>query len=816
MCIDQKLSPTETISANDCSFDDNEFLSSTKSELSYLSKLKKEIEALEPKIRLTPVELMPISVRLSNVFKRENISTLHDFSQVESASILRWSGLGRITIRQLSRLVANLKDGSVLIPCFPGKIEPNEGNSIAIELDNINHTIREKDSSAEDLERSSYCNPHRQDTSLFYAFKLKALILNAPEHLRQADIEIFNISARLENVFHAQNVKNLNDILEYSDYRIASWPSLGKKSLLQFCNILEGEGLQSIEAKLSNLLNHNEGIKSDSTTLKEYFKNSLEKLEKKIYRVILEERLGINGEPKTLEEIALEFNITRERVRQIQKATVRRIIKGETWDDILRVKIQSLLASKTHPLFIDELQIMDPWFSGFESNPQLLLKIIELFSNIEINSIKIDKRFLISNLSQETWETIRRKLLDVFEYSVDLDHTLEDLEVIVEAELKAHNSSELSVLMFDILFKELIFSNVDGDFLLTGVGNSKEQLIKAILEESKIPLHYEDIAQIYFGKYGVEIKPRNVHARLNYSKKFLIFERGVYGLNKHVCISPERCKDILLAAERVILSDLNKQWHSSEILKKVLEDNPNFFSEHLNKYTLNIILNESKLVQYLGKMVWTKWSVDNQEIERIHIRTAVANILRFNGGPMRAQEIQEELTKVRSVSSDIQLCLHPNALFSRTDPSTWGLLDRDFILGLNEWEKIKNHLRSELLVRNKAYHISELLSAIDAQSLSALLTEFHIFGILMADNRFKVWRGHLVGLGEWHAPNRLTVAEAFETVSKEVFNAISPQDIINRVQELLGHRFDRNTISLHMNRSGFSFDREENIWRRST
>lgn len=783
---------------NKNTFDGIKWSPSYQEMIDYLSVLKDDINSLEDDIRVAPVESLPLPVRLLNVFKRENISTLSDLLSVENARILKWPGLGKTSIRQLADLISKVKDDVGFLPA----------------------TIKFLAPAVDEQESVSNKNPHPKDSPRYYAFRLKELILSAPDIVRDADIGIFDVPVRLENVFKRQSIAKLNDLLNFSDLAISGWQNLGRKSIYQLCSLLEEENIQEIERKIFYLASYreadteSENSHEGSLTLQQHFEDTLKKLDKDNHRIILEERLGMHGTPKTLDEVGLKLGITRERVRQIQAKSIKKIIRGETWDDLLHSKIDRLLKDEDQPIFIDELHKVDSWFMGFEHRPQLLLTIINLFSHISINSLKIDGRFFIANISQDVWDFTKRKLLDIFECGVDFEYTLEDVEMLVERELSLHRAKELSPLMFDALYKELIFSAINGEFILTGVGNSREQLIRAILEESNTPLHYEDIAKIYTNKYGVDIKPRNVHARLNYSQKFLIFERGIYGLNKHLLLTQEDRSRIQAVAEEIILSDARKQWHSSEVLNIILKKNPDWVSVHLTKYTLNIILNESKVIQYLGKMVWASGEGQSQETERLHIRKAVANILRSNGGPMQIGDIQEELSKVRSVSRDLQLSLQPNSLFSRIDPSTWGLLDRDFILTTKQWETLKGRLYESLSERKRAYHVTELLEEIDDGRLPPALTELHVFGVLTGDARFKTWRGNLIGLQSWKIPNRLTMTEALQIVSRESNGTLKTEEIVTKVRALLGHPFDKNTIGIHMNKNGFYFDREEGVWRR--
>jgi hypothetical protein len=773
-------------------------------------ELKRKIKKLPETIQDIAVTEFPLSVRLENIFKREKIKTLKEFCDHSEKKISAWSGLGKTSINQLRDTLGNID-----IAKLAEKFSFLNPDSLASE----NSAQNEGDAEAATKPPAVYYNPFPRDSIRYHLADLKSIIVTMPETLRNASVKEFEMTVRLENVFQQNNIRTLNDLLSRTEVEISNWSNLGRKSVSQFCDMLRKADFADLERRVLSVAAYQQGnlsavIANDDLTLKQSFVKSLGKVQHAKYKTILEERLGANGAPKTLDETGLKLGVTRERIRQLQKKVISQIIKGESWDDLLQLKIETLMKHAKTALYVDEFHKLDKWFCGFEDNPTLLLKILDLFSHLTINSFEIGGRYIISNISLEDWSDIRQNLLDTFEYSIGLDYTLEDTEMLVEKELSNHKAKELSSLMFDTIYRDLIFSNINGDLILTGVGSSKAQFLRAILEESDIPLHYEEITKLYIKKYGVEIKPRNVHGGLNYAQ-FLIFERGIYGLNKHLQISPDIRKDILTAAEETILSFKRKQWHTTEVLHQISIRCPTLVSEHLTKYTLNLILNDSKQVQYLGKMVWTGGASPDQETERLHIKKVVADILRHGGRPMRVEEIQEEMSKIRSVSRDLYMCLQPNALFSRVDPETWGLLDRDFILTHEQWSEIKNSLYKTLLDRGVAYHTTELMNAIQDERLPASLTHLHVLGVLQCDARFKIWRGGLVGLEAWKSPNRITMTEAILQVCKEAGDVLKTEEIVAKTFSLLGRDFDRNTIGLHMNRNGFLFDREKNIWMRS-
>ena len=55
---------------------------------------------------------------------------------------------------------------------------------------------------------------------------------------------------------------------------------------------------------------------------------------------VLRQRFGLDGEaPKTLEEIGQEFNVSRERVRQLENHALAKLAKLQSWQNCLKAVI---------------------------------------------------------------------------------------------------------------------------------------------------------------------------------------------------------------------------------------------------------------------------------------------------------------------------------------------------------------------------------------------------------------------------------------------------------------------------------------------
>ena len=123
---------------------------------------------------------------------------------------------------------------------------------------------------------------------------------------------------------------------------------------------------------------------------------------------IFRARLGFLTKAHTLQEIAEELNLTKQRIQQRQNKLFLRIFKSENWVGEIQNRIYQLLLNRKTPLYLDLVPFEDSWFKGFEDNNTLLSNILNCFSNdyfqvIDANGIKVVTR----NIS-ETVEGIKK------------------------------------------------------------------------------------------------------------------------------------------------------------------------------------------------------------------------------------------------------------------------------------------------------------------------------------------------------------------------------------------------------------------------
>jgi predicted Zn-ribbon and HTH transcriptional regulator len=253
-------------------------------------------------------------------------------------------------------------------------------------------------------------------------------------------------------------------------------------------------------------------------------------------RGIIEERYGIrNEEPKTLEEIGKKYRITRERVRQIIKETLKKLKKkrGEKLDEI-NERIRFTVKEKND--IIKEEELLP---ENFELKERGALRLfLELFDDISLKEIpgELEKSWATKNFSLSEWRKTINEITEILESGKNPLTSEEILKRIKEA--KRLNVEEKAI--FDHL--EVSSEIKKGSFEKWGLKVWEEispkgtrEKIYLVLKETGKPLHFREISSL-IDKYKLNKKkkthPQTVHNELIRDIRFVLVGRGTYALSE--------------------------------------------------------------------------------------------------------------------------------------------------------------------------------------------------------------------------------------------------------------------------------------------
>lgn len=657
------------------------------------------------------------------------------------------------------------------------------------------------------------------------------LIPILPIPILNAHISQLGLTVRTSNVFSIQDIFCLKDALGIKLTDMLKWPNFGKKSAKDLCELLIDSATKltfqlpnstskgSILTEPSNTINqptseYNE--KSDDFTLehikqiplKQHFENSLELLSENA-RLVLEYRTGYKEPIKTLEEVGQLVGVTRERIRQIQKKNINKIIDTEYWDDCIAIKIGNLLIDRDQPLYLEMLEVEDDWFSGFIGNYQHLAAIIELFSENQIQLLTINGAVVISRISQDEWDS----LISGFRKSLkakagEYRWTREDIQLIFKAELESKGAIELLSVLLDTFSGTLQF-NSENDVLIA-YGKSSESAVFTVLQQAESPLHYSELADRASALLGKKVDVRTAHNSLA-KLGAKLFGRGTYGLPTFNPISDLICKHIRVVVSKMLYEGpLAKQWHVTELLTYLKEKFP-ALPKDLDMYILNIILEDCAELTYLNKNVWARADSGQKPSDRVDMADAFTKILEDAGKPLKGKEIKARLEAVRGVHDSLQI--QPTERMLQVGPDTWGLYERDINIDPKNITQYLDALHSYLKNEQKGIHVTEVEDFLDKINLGLELPEsYTLLSLAQQDARFYLGRSMFLGLAEWgDDTRRYTNAQAVRKILDEMTEPMNINKINAKVHALTGIDTDTTVTGILIN-EGAKYYKEQRLW----
>jgi Sigma-70, region 4 len=408
---------------------------------------------------------------------------------------------------------------------------------------------------------------------------------------------------------------------------------------------------------------------------------------------ILARRMGLCEWSETLQQIGDDYRVTRERIRQIESKSLAKL---------------ALLLGREFPLPILGLEAVDPWFKGIGKAPFVLEYILTSICDKRVSVLRIEGVDYVGHLNQEDWERASKEARRILAASSGDEVSEEHCRTLVGSlipdaarEFKGALWQMASVLCHFV-------ERSDGSRVLASYGRGADQLVEAVLSEAERPLHYSEIATRAAQRSGKEVDIRRIHNAA--AATGILLGRGIYGLKHHIKISDADASVMRDELEQVILDGPNeRQWHNYELLSVMAErDIPG--AGDMDKYLIDVVLARSHLLQRLGRMTWTKRSVELVGTgNRIDLRQAIVALLQKAGGPLSANESRQRLVALRGVNEHFQISSCDQIV--RGENGSWGLNDRDIVLKRAHQPAAVEHLIMALLSRGRGIHLSEVTAA---------------------------------------------------------------------------------------------------------
>lgn len=327
---------------------------------------------------------------------------------------------------------------------------------------------------------------------------------------------------------------------------------------------------------------------------------------------IIKKRFGITDRKHTLEEIGQDYGVTRERIRQIENAVIKKIVlvnkKNET---LTKLKNSIINFVKQYGGFVEECFLIDRYFENLNEGER---KFVEFL----LSKIFADELVQYKTKSNK----IYYKLKDVTNES--LEKVLDEVNTILK-EIK-------EPLKFEDIFEKLEMS---------GVVDNVSSKLKNMLNESK-----ED-NKVFF--------KRALESYLNVSDSIKRNVVGLWGIGEWKTISPKRVTDKIY----IVLKKAGTPLHFKEITKLINESK--FDKKPAKDVTIHneLILDDRYVLVGRGMYALKEWGY-----KRGNVSDIIYEVLK--GKSLTKKEIFDEVSKQKIVKeSTIYLSLTNDKRFKK-------------------------------------------------------------------------------------------------------------------------------------------------------
>jgi len=422
----------------------------------------------------------------------------------------------------------------------------------------------------------------------------------------QTSIDALGLSPSIKGKLKKNGIKTIEDLRKTPDSVLLNINLIGPKTLVEIRQIIDKF---AHDTKTTIAVEPIKSLEKGSITWAEivegYFRN-----EKDVYCYILISRFGL--EPKTLEEIATELGVTRERVRQIQEGVAVRYLKHIRYSGAVRLleKIEEVFAtygdglslsslksllkkegvlgqfsqavSTEHIKDVDLLETMICWLNLI-SNKKYTLQPIEFSVDIselaKSGKVSIRDHVTLMNISKRDVKKIRRKVL--FTGGV----TIKEVSRILSKDEK------ITVLAL----KNLNFQKIDDEWF-TFKRLTEEQ------DNSKIPLRIAGLKMLAVTpimKFDSFHDGLRRHASRFYSgiAPAHVIEHVLpllgFNIKSHEVSTQLSTKGILSKSEQCLISAINKNNGVASFLEIAEE----FFLHNLSLPAVSVTLKRSSIVE---------------------------------------------------------------------------------------------------------------------------------------------------------------------------------------------------------------------------
>ena len=619
-----------------------------------------------------------------------------------------------------------------------------------------------------------------------------------PPWLLERELVTLELPVRALNVFKNYNIRTVKDLSENKQEDLLKKQNFGRKSLRDTLFALNG----ALDEGPIDILNGEE-FSNSGNLIAEVRRSLLSFSERE--RDVLSRRLGFECAVQTLQDLADDYKVTRERIRQIEVHSIEKWIRQSSWDDVLVQKLARLLTDRQAPVPVAGIEGADSWFDGVSEHLAFFRSLVQVACDNRINVLEIDGIQYLTTMKESTWEKTVSAAESLLESGVGNGWSEPYAQSLVHG-LLPDGAKEFGLLLWHRTSRLCHFSaGTDRERTLTSYGRGMEQVVEALLNESTCPLHYSEIAERANIRQGKLVDVRRVHNAA--SAVGLLFAPGVYGLMRHVPLNAAELLEICAEVEEIILSeDRNRQWHCSELLNVLLERSDREY-EGLTKYILNIVLRQSTNLRWLRQMTWAIRQDEDSERKRIDIHQAIVSFVRAAGRPLTTSEIKQNLLAVRGVNETFTITSSESLI--PLGNRQWGLNDRDIPISRAQQRELIEELVASLEVMQSGLYREEVATLLNLKDCPVDV----FVSIATHDARIKASVGRCIYLAEWGEPRRETIAQSLLTVLKEAREPMRLETVVQLTERRAGRVCEKANVLAAIRAVEAVYDEQSQTWR---
>lgn len=356
-------------------------------------------------------------------------------------------------------------------------------------------------------------------------------------------------------------------------------------------------------ARLGPVWDRSTSVLSRPQDLLDALQASIERLSPRT-ALILSERMGLGrSEPQTLQQLGHRLEVTRERIRQIERDAWKQIRLKDEWSSDFAVQLDQLLEEHCGIVPVSLLR-GDSWLRDAASQEAVL--------NTMSQRLLTPPAYLYPSRGQSYLLELRPTRFDRLRQAIHRHIAKQKFPVALQELIAAFaekNPFPDPRPGFTGRFAKVFGPTLEiqGSQVL-GRRDSLPGMIKQILYQEGQPLHFEDIhyrldQRIQQSGLADPVTIHQVRYHLVSDPKILLCGPGLYGLEEHFPDLDGLASQCLPPALQLMRADSQGRWSANDLWRRLKShlDVPAWF----NRYHLGIVLRRSPHVTYHGRLFFS-------------------------------------------------------------------------------------------------------------------------------------------------------------------------------------------------------------------